>query len=126
MRRMLLAGMIAFAAPAYAEDVSKDGDVHTCYQSLPDAMLGSWTMGDEEGIMERADKDHGDFLVEKDKYYTVDDVCTILHIEKLGNSYMVQARCDYEGDDPLIPGKIYDSGFEMKGDRLRVTPATGS
>ena len=114
MRVTVLAGMLLLlAAPAYAED------------TLPDAMVGSWTMGDEEGIMECADQP-SDFIVEKDKYYTVDDVCTILHIEKLGNSYMVQARCDYEGNDSLIPGKVYDSEFEMKGDRLRVTPATGS
>ena len=76
MRVTVLAGMLLLAAPAYAED------------TLPDAMMGYWSMGDEDGIMERADSP-SDFIVEKDKYYTVDDVCTILHIEKLtGTSYL--------------------------------------
>jgi hypothetical protein len=115
MKVTVLAGMLLLAAPAYAAD------------SLPDVMLGNWTMGDEEGIMDRADKDSADFLVEKDKYYAVDDACTILHVEKLAeNSYLVQARCAYDGADPSIPSEIYVSEFELKGNRLRVTPATGS
>ena len=120
MKKLLLAGvMLAFASPAYAE------------VQLPDAMLGSWSMGDEEGIMDRTDKDSGDFVVEKDAYYAVDTACTIVHIEKLENSYIVQASCAYDdggvGDsDPPFPPTINTSEFEMKGDRLRVTPATGS
>ena len=120
MKKLLLAGvMLAFAFPAYAAD------------TLPDAMLGNWTMGDEEGVMDRADKDSGDFFVEKDTYYAVDTICAIKHVEKLGNSYIVQAICKYDsGDvddkDAPFPPTPNTSEFEMKGDRLRVTPATGS
>jgi hypothetical protein len=116
MKTFLLAGMIAFAAPAYAVE-------------LPDAMMGSWTMGDEEGIMDRAGKDTGDFLVEKEHYYAVDTACDILHIEKIGNSYIVQANCHFDdsgGPDSSYQPHTETSEFEMKGDRLRVTPATGS
>jgi hypothetical protein len=45
MKKFLLAGMIAFAAPAYAAD------------TLPDAMMGYWSMGDEEGISEESKDD---------------------------------------------------------------------
>jgi hypothetical protein len=129
VKKLLLAGMLAFAAPAYAaEDMSKECDVHTCYQTLPDAMVGNWSMGDEEGIMDRAGPDSGDFEVKKDHYYAVDTACKILHVERLTKgSYIVQASCYYEGDDPPSVFHITDtSEFELKGDRLRVTPATGS
>jgi hypothetical protein len=88
MRVTVLAGMLLLlAAPAYADE-------------LPDAMLGSWTMGDEEGIMDRTDKESGDFVVEKDAYYAVDTACTILHVEKLENSYIVQSTCMYDSGEP--------------------------
>jgi hypothetical protein len=117
MRVTVLAGiLLLLAASAYASD------------SLPDAMMGDWSMGDEEGIMDRAGPDSGDFEVKKDYYYAVDTACKILHVERLTKgSYIVQASCYYEGDDPPSVFHITDtSEFELKGDRLRVTPATGS
>lgn len=94
---------------------------------LPTSMMGAWTMGDEEGIMDRAVNDPSDFIVEKHRYLTVDFVCIITHIKKLSeNDYIVQSRCEYDGGDDKIPPSINVSEFEMKGKRLRVTPATGS
>ena len=112
MKRLLLAGiLLLLAAPAHAAD------------TLPDAMMGSWGMGDEEGIMDRAGPDSGDFEVKKDYHYAVDTACKILHVERLTKgSYIVQASCYYEGDDPPSVWPITDtSEFELKGDRLRVT-----
>jgi hypothetical protein len=131
MKTFLLAGiLLLLAAPPYvgtrigghrAED---DTPAHVVVDSLPDAMMGSWNMGDEEGIMDRAGPDGGDFFVEKDKYSGVDDVCTILHVEKLSAYvYTVQARCAYDGDDPLIKPRIETDEFELVGkDKLRVSP----
>jgi len=108
---LLLTGMmLAVAAPAHAAD------------SLPDAMMGSWSLGDEEGIMERVGPDSGDFYVAKDKCTGVDDECTILHVEKLAeNLYTVQASCAYP--DGGGPATIDTSEFELLGkDKLRVSP----
>lgn len=121
MRVTVLTGILLLATPAYAANMSEECDVHTCYATLPDAMMGSWGMGDEEGIMDRAGPDEGDFYVAKDKYNGVDDTCTILHVEKLSeNVYTVQARCIYSGgsdppgpDDP--PARIETDEFELKG-----------
>jgi hypothetical protein len=98
--------------------------------TLPAAMMGNWTMADEEGIMNRADKDSGDFLVEREHYYAVDTACDILRIEKLTvTSYLVQASCHYDDESvnpPPFPPQVSTSEFELKGDKLRVTSATGS
>jgi hypothetical protein len=116
MRVTVLAGiLLLLAAPAHADP------------QLPDAMMGSWTMADEEGIMDRTSPDSGDFDVKKDYYYAIDTACKILHVERVGNSYIVQASCYYEGGPPPSVLPVTDtSEFELKGDRLRVTPATGS
>ena len=73
-------------------------------------------MGNEEGIMDRAGPDSGDFEVKKDYYYAVDTACKILHVEKLTDtSYLVQASCYYEGDDPPSVLLITDtSEFEIR------------
>jgi hypothetical protein len=115
MRVTVLAGILLLATPAHAAD------------KLPDAMMGNWSMGDEEGIMERVDKDKADFIVEKDKYYAVDAVCTILHTTKMSEyDYIVQSRCAFDGDDPLIEPRTGTSEFELKRDKLRVSPVDDS
>jgi hypothetical protein len=82
---VLAGALLLLAAPAYAED------------TLPDSMMGSWSMADIDGIMERVDKDHDDFFVDKEAFYAVDTKCTFLHIKKLTEtSYMVQASCAYD------------------------------
>lgn len=122
-----LAGMmLAFAASAHAE-VSYEGDKPWLQETqLPDAMMGSWSLGHEEGIMERVGADSGDFNVEKDKYSGVDSERKILHVEKLAeNLYTVQASCAYP--DGGGPATIDTSEFELLGkDKLRVSPVRKS
>ena len=75
--------------------------------------------------MERAGPDSGDFNVEKNAYYGVDTECTILHVEKRSkNVYTVQARCKYpeDIDPPPFPPYTETDEFELKGDKLRVSP----
>lgn len=116
MRAILLAGMIAFAAPVYAAE-------------LPDEMLGSWSMGDEQGIMDRVPDDQADFDVQRDRYHTVDFECEIKYVSAMMREhpfYLVQAVCHYDGGDDVYPPKTNLSEFEMVGDRLKVTPVHGS
>ena len=108
MRVTVLAGiLLLLAAPACAAD------------SLPDAMMGDWGMGDETGLS-------GDFHVDKDWYAGVDDRCEILKVEKQAeNLYTVQARCAYDGNDDSIPSRIDTDEFELLGNgKLLITPVS--
>ena len=73
--------------------------------------------------MVRGKEGEADFHLTKDTYDAVDDICTILKVEKQSeNLYTVQARCDFDGKDPLIPSTIRTDEFELVGkDKLLIT-----
>lgn len=88
---------------------------------LPDAMMGSWGMDGKGGNGLVRYPEGADFYIDKDGYNGVDSECKILKVEKLvKNKYTVQARCTMEGDDE--PPTTETNEFELKGDRLFITP----
>jgi hypothetical protein len=85
-------------------------------------MLGDWGIGDEEGLI-RAKEGEGDFHVDKNWYSGVDDECKILKVQKQAeNLYTVQASCNWV--DSNLPPKIFINEFELKGDKLLITPVS--
>jgi hypothetical protein len=113
MNKIVLTGVvILLAAPAYAAEV------------LPDAMMGDWGMDGEGGEGLARSAEGGDFHLERDTVSGVDSECKILKVEKLAdNKYTVQTNCHYP-DNPANndPYTIETDEFELKGNRLFITP----
>ena len=60
-------------------------------------MIGWWSETGDRMPMVRSKEGEGGFHLTKDSYDAVDDICTILKVEKqTENLYTVQARCDYD------------------------------
>jgi hypothetical protein len=108
IRGALVSVLLVLSAPAIAD-------------TMPDAMLGYWNfLSSNDGTGARVNEGEEDLYVKKDKYYGVDDECTIMHVDKLReNLYKVQANC--------IDNFETINQFELlKNGHLLITPETGS
>jgi hypothetical protein len=99
VRKLLLAGMVAFAAPAYADQNAV----------LPDIMMGTWCpietgTADDSTIFhyERTD-DPGNcsdpaLHMRKEGYTEFWDECAFDKIEQEGSAYLVHMRCEAQSE----------------------------